>query len=102
MIMRVTWGKIRPGKWDDYEQLWNEHARATADTTGLKARWLLRDTDTEGAGFSLSLWDGSESFEAYSAGGANATAEQMAGCFVGQYITTVCEVRGAELSGLSR
>ena len=33
--------------------------------SGLQARWLLRDTDTESAGYSLSLWNDTESFEAY-------------------------------------
>ena len=100
MIMRVTWGKIRPGKWDEYEKLWNAHARETADTPGLQGRWLLRDTETEGAGYSLSLWDDAGAFDAYTAAGGTRNTEQMAGCFVGQYVTNVCEVRGSELTGL--
>ena len=100
MIMRVTWGKIRPGKWDEYERLWNEHARETAGTPGLQGRWLLRDSDTNDAGYSMSLWDSAADFEAYAASGAQKNAPQMIECFVGQYVTTACEVRGAEFAGL--
>jgi heme-degrading monooxygenase HmoA len=99
MIMRVTWGKIRPGKWDDYEKLWKEHVRQTADTPGLKARWLLRDGDNPDSGYSLSLWDSAEDFDAYSTK-EHALAGEMAECFVGQYVTTPCEVRGSDLSRL--
>lgn len=101
MIMRVTWGKIRPGKWDEYERLWNAHAAADAGVAGLKARWLLRDTEQKDAGYSLSVWDSHASFEAASgAADASATAA-MADCFVGQYVTTICDVRGSQLAGLA-
>jgi heme-degrading monooxygenase HmoA len=94
MIMRVTWGKIRPGKWDEYERLWNDHTAATLLTPGLKARWLLRDTEQPDAGYSLSLWEGSGDFDAATAGANSASHAAMADCFVGQYVTTVTEVRG--------
>lgn len=96
MIMRVTWGKIRPGKWDEYEKLWNEHARASAGAPGLRARWLLRDQETQDAGYSLTLWDSAEDFDRYAAAGHDQIAERMKECFVGQYVTTPCEVRGSE------
>jgi len=98
MIMRVTWGKIRPGYWDQYEALWKANAAKSATVEGLKGRWLLHDNDTKDAGYSLSLWDSAEAYEAYSKQvGWN---KEMQDCFVGQYVSTVCDVRGAEIGGL--
>lgn len=96
MIMRVTWGKIRPGKWDEYERLWKEHAKDTSSTPGLRGRWLLRDTETTDAGYSISLWEAAADFDTYAAGAAHLNVPQMNECFIGQYVTTACEVRGTE------
>jgi len=93
MLTRVTWGKIKPGQWDKYEKLWNEHAKNTAGVKGLRARYLLRDTETSDAGYTLSIWESQEDFEAYSKNRPPAT--EMEQCFVGQYVTNVCDLRGA-------
>jgi len=34
MIMRITWGKVHPGKWSEYERTY--HATVVARTKGLK------------------------------------------------------------------
>lgn len=98
MIMRVTWGKIKPGHWERYEQLWNEHAKETSSTPGLLARWLLRDEAQEDAGYALALWHSNQDFEAYDL--HRPRYPEMEGCFVGQYVTTSCEVRGVNLDRL--
>lgn len=98
MIMRVTWGKILPGKWDQYEKLWNQMAADTKSTKGLKGRVLLKDTSYSDAGYSLSIWESNRDFENYIK--SHPISKEMQDCFVGQYITTVCEVRGSELPGL--
>lgn len=98
MIMRVSWGKIRPGMWDRFEQLWKESAARMDGTAGLAGHWLLRDTEQENAGYSMSLWE--------SAAAMNAASEmrqltpEMNDCFTGQYVLTTCEVRGTEPAGL--
>lgn len=93
MLMRVTWGKIKPGKWDEYERLWNAYAARTSSAAGLKGRYLLRDTETKDAGYSISLWEKPGDFDAFKKSEPN--SQEMADCFVGQYVTTVCEVRGS-------
>ena len=98
MIMRVTWGKIRPGKWDEYETLWKAYAANSATTKGLKGRWLLRDKENADAGYSISIWDSSEDFDAYSK--QVVLGKDMQECFVGQYVATVCDIRGAEIDML--
>jgi heme-degrading monooxygenase HmoA len=99
MIMRVTWGKIRPGLWDKYETLWKANAARSASAKGLKGRWLLLDKETADAGYSISLWDRSEDFDDYSK--QVVLDKDMQDCFVGQYVTTVCDVRGAEIEMLT-
>ena len=40
MIMRITWGKLRPGTWAAYEQAY--HATVAGKTVpGLRGRWLV-------------------------------------------------------------
>ncbi len=46
MFARVAWGKVKPGTWDDYEE-------------------LLRGTDDPDEGISLTLWDSREDLDAY-------------------------------------
>jgi heme-degrading monooxygenase HmoA len=98
MIMRVTWGKIKPGHWNKYEQLWNEHAQQTSETSGLLARWLLRDGEQKDAGYALSLWQSAADFDAYDR--QRPHYPEMEDCFVGQYVTTACDVRGADIAQL--
>lgn len=94
MHMRVTWGRIKPGKWDEYEALWREYAKRTAGSKGLKQRYLLRDNDTPDAGYSISLWESAADFEAHMA--SRVAPAEMEQCFVGQYVVNVCDLRGAE------
>jgi heme-degrading monooxygenase HmoA len=95
MLMRVTWGKIKPGRWDEYERLWNTYSQRTKNTPGLKGRYLLRDSETKDAGYSISLWESEGDFEAFKKTEPN--SQEMSECFVGQYVTTICEVRGSTL-----
>lgn len=93
MLMRVTWGKIKPGSWDEYERLWNAYAKRTSNVPGLKGRYLARDAETTDAGYSISLWESADAFEAFRK--TEPPSTEMMACFVGQYVTTVCDLRGA-------
>ncbi len=66
MIMRITWGKLHPGKWDDFEQAYKSTvATQGKNIKGLRGRWLIRDTDDADAGFSVSLWDNEADMRTY-------------------------------------
>ena len=91
--MRVTWGKIKPGKWDEFERLWREFADRTADTKGLKTRYILRDTETDNAGYTIAVWESQADFDVYVKN--RPSMKEMEDCFVGQYVATMCELRGA-------
>ena len=96
MIMRITWGKLRPGKWDEYEQTYRSTVVAkTGDIKGLRDRWLTQDTVDKDAGFAVSLWDSLEDMPAYE----QSTFYQqdiltpLQPFLVGDYKTSVCEVK---------
>ena len=42
MIMRITWGKLRAGTWQDYEQTYRATMAGKA-IPGLRGRWLAQD-----------------------------------------------------------
>lgn len=53
MYMRLTWAKLRPGCWDQYEAKYKALNRTSS---GLLARWLLRDLTDPDALFVMSHW----------------------------------------------
>ena len=66
MIMRITWGRIHPGKWDEYEKTYNATVVAKSkNIKGLRGRWLAQDMADKDAGYSVSLWDSAEDMQAY-------------------------------------
>jgi heme-degrading monooxygenase HmoA len=66
MIMRITWGRIHPGKWNEYEQTYNATVIAKSkDIKGLRGRWLAQDMTDKDTGYAVSLWDSIEDMQAY-------------------------------------
>jgi len=46
MIMRITWGKLRAGTWQEYEQAYHEMVAGKA-VPGLRGRWLAHDVNEQ-------------------------------------------------------
>ena len=70
MYIRMSWGSIRSGYWDDYRAYYNERvATSTTDVKGLQQRQLLRSTENTDEGISMSLWDSMEDMTAYERSG---------------------------------
>lgn len=66
MIMRITWGRVHPGKWNEYEQAYRATVVAKSkNIKGLRERWLVQDLNDKDAGFAVSLWDSMEDMQAY-------------------------------------
>ncbi len=66
MYIRMSWGSIRSGYWDDYRAYYNERvATSTTGVKGLQQRQLLRSTENTDEGISISLWDSMEDMTAY-------------------------------------
>ena len=64
MIMRITWGKLRAGCWQEYEQAYRATVADTA-VPGLRGRWLAQDVQDPDGGFAVSVWDSLEAMQAY-------------------------------------
>lgn len=55
VFVRVAWGRLAEGAWEEYEQLYREHVAGRA-VEGLRGRILLRGLDDRDEGVSVSLW----------------------------------------------
>ena len=60
-ILRLTWGKVRLGAWDQYESMYKNKVEPTVKTIkGLQVRELLRSTEDPDEGISVTLWETEE------------------------------------------
>ena len=57
MFMRITWGKVKSGQWQGYEEAYKKGTALTRDAKGLKGRYLVQDVDDQDAGYSITLWE---------------------------------------------
>ena len=66
MFVVVSWGKLKSGKWDEYQRYFTERlVPATRELDGLRSRQLLKGADDPDEGVSLSFWADKESWETY-------------------------------------
>ena len=95
MIMRITWGKLRPGSWNEFEKAYRATVAAKGSKVkGLRGRWLLQDSADKDTGFAVSLWDNPADMKAYEE--SSLYREIMAPLqpfFVGDYKTYRCDVK---------
>jgi heme-degrading monooxygenase HmoA len=99
MIMRITWGRIHPGKWGEYEKAY--HAAVVAksrEVKGLRERWLVQDMNDTDAGFAISLWDSVEEMQAYEQSDFYKTEilAPLQPFFINAFTTTRCDVKYAQ------
>lgn len=94
MIMRITWGKLRPGCWQEYEQAYRATV-ADTEVPGLQGRWLAQDVHDPDGGFAVSLWESLEAMQAYeqSAVFRQKIQPTLQPFFVGEYTTYRCDVK---------
>ena len=99
MFMRIIWGRLRPGQWDQYEAAYKNALRPGAQNIkGLQGRWLVRDVNDPDAGYSVSLWDSMEAIERYESSEffRRKVLAALQPFFVGDFTTNHCEVRVME------
>jgi heme-degrading monooxygenase HmoA len=65
MFMRVSWGRVEPGKWDEYQAAYQQGAARAGRSEGMLAHRLLRDIDDPDTGYTVMVWDTLEAMEAY-------------------------------------
>ena len=102
MIMRITWGKVRPGMWGKLETVYKDFAKDSKDTKGQLGRWLLSDPAQTDAACFLTLWESLDDFKNYDP--PRSFYDEMIDCFVGPnpFVVTSCDVRGMEISALKQ
>ena len=94
MIMRITWGKLQPGTWNEFEQAYNRTV-VGKEVKGLRGRWLAQDTQDANGGFAVSLWETLEDMQAYEQSEVyrQEILPALQPFFVGEYSTYRCEVK---------
>ena len=66
MHVRIVWGKIKRGRWDDYKKWYLEKVvPASRGAKGLRGRRLVRSVDDPDEGISVTFWDSREDLDAY-------------------------------------
>jgi heme-degrading monooxygenase HmoA len=95
--MRITWGKLRAGTWQEFEQAY-EATVANKEVAGLRGRWLAQDVQDPDGGFAVSLWETLDAMQAYeqSAVFTQEIQPRLRPFFVGEYTTYRCDVKYAQ------
>jgi heme-degrading monooxygenase HmoA len=98
MLVRIIYGKLKPGSWDSYEHAYKEIMSNTGKIAGLRGRWLTRDVDNPDAGYSISLWENEAAMRAYENSDVlkNTILPKLNPFFAGEYTTSRCEMRFLE------
>lgn len=94
MYMRIVWGKILPGKWDQFEAAFKRAMTTRGEPKGLKNHWLARDQQDPNAGYSITLWNSETEMKTF--WDSDKRKEVMAPLepfYVNQFTTTHCEVK---------
>ena len=66
MVIRITWGKLRAGTWDEFEGTYRTNVVTKGkNIKGLRGRWLSQDAGDKDTGFAVSLWDSLTEMQAY-------------------------------------
>ncbi|MFM1813318.1 MAG: hypothetical protein RLZ98_13 [Pseudomonadota bacterium] len=94
MFARIVWGKIQPGRWDDYEAAYKKSVESRGRVDGLVVQWLARDQNDKDAGYSVSVWESEAAMNAYVGSPTHkAMTEPLKPYFVNQYTATHCDIR---------
>jgi heme-degrading monooxygenase HmoA len=64
MIVRITWGRVKSGQWNEFERAYRTAAEAK-NVKGLKSRWLCQDTRDRDGGFTITLWETEQAMADY-------------------------------------
>jgi len=93
MYMRISWGRVNPGQWEDYERAFLQALADAGPIEGLVARQVSRDLDDPDTGYSVSVWDSTEAMEVYEQGvSANVIVPRIKEYFGGAFVTNRLEV----------
>ena len=99
MVIRVTWGKLRAGAWNEFERTYRETVLVKAKSPkGLRGRWLAQDESDKDTGFAVSLWDNLADMKAYEQSALyREIMAPLQPFFVGDYKTYRCDVKYTDM-----
>jgi heme-degrading monooxygenase HmoA len=99
MVIRVTWGKLRAGAWDEFERTYRANVIVKGgNIKGLRGRWLAQDSQDRDTGFAVSLWDNLADMQAYEESALyREIVAPLQPFFVGDYKTYRCEVKYTDM-----
>jgi heme-degrading monooxygenase HmoA len=93
MYMRISWGRVNPGQWEEYERAFLQALADAGPIDGLVGRTVSRDLDDPDTGYSVSVWETAEAMEAYERGvSPNAIVPKIKEFFTGAFVTNKLEV----------
>jgi heme-degrading monooxygenase HmoA len=95
MVIRVTWGKLRAGSWNEFERTYRANVLTKGKgLKGLRGRWLAQDAGDKDTGFAVSLWDSQADMQAYEQSALyREIMAPLQPFFVGEYKTYRCDVK---------
>ena len=95
MYARVVWGKIKPGKWEEYEREYNKTVvPKSREIKGSRGRRLLRGVEDPNEGISISLWETKEDMENYAKSAERQVrAQEAEKLYVGDYWVKHFEIK---------
>lgn len=94
MYMRIVWGKILPGKWNEFEAAFEKAMAMRGEAKGLINHWLARDQNDANAGYSITLWDSESDMKAFwDSQKRKDVMSSLEPFYVNQFTTTHCEVK---------
>ena len=94
MYMRIVWGKILPGKWDDFEAAFKAAMATRGNQKGLENHWLARDQNDPDAGYSITVWTSEGDMKSFwDSPKRQQVMAPLEPFYVNQFTTTHCEVR---------
>jgi heme-degrading monooxygenase HmoA len=98
MVIRITWGRLHPGTWGDFERTYRENVIDGKTVKGLRGRLLVQDSGDKDTGFAMSLWDNLADMESYEQSELfKEFTALFQPFFVGEYKTYRCEVKHTDM-----
>ena len=98
MYARVLWGRLKLGRWDEYEKHYKETVvPASRRMRGFKGRRLLRSLQNPDEGLTVSFWETKADMDAYvSSAEREAIAQKGDELYTGDYWVKEFEIRSVD------
>jgi len=97
MYIRMLWGRLRRGMWDEYEKYYNDHIEPlTRGRNGFRGRQLLRSAENPDEGMSVTVWDTRQDLDNYDRSPERQQASrEVDHMYTGEYWVRIFEVRSS-------